>query len=597
MSGPGVPCTARADAIDAALGDPRAPDAPLTFDRSVRLDQSAAFPQQEFDAVVATGLQDEYVPAAYGGTLVDMASPVLAVRAVARRDLTVAVAHGKTFLGAVCAWVAAPELARTVVAPMVRSGASVSWGLTERSRGSDLLATRTAAVQAGRGWRLSGEKWLINNATRGRAMTVLARTGAEPGPRALSLLFLDKDEVDRGRLVPVTKQETHGIRGADISGLGFDEVTLPADRLVGAPGHGLEVVLKSLQVTRTLCTALSLGAGDAILRAAIEFADERVLYGRRLVGLPAAQDVLADAVLDLAVAEAVAFAGARHLQCLPRESALVSPVVKYLVPTLVDGLGETLTRFVGARAVLVDGPYAHVQKAVRDNKVVGIFDGNSVVNLHAIVNEFAAVSRDTDIAALPAGLLADVCTTPWQAGELQMRTRAGSTLVRRLPALVDAVASDVLGPEGRDVARRIADRSNGLRREVAGLRPQRHPDPERFRAAHEYTVTFAAAAVLALAAEQHPTGGFWSVPGRVERALARLVRRLDPARPGAERPVLGHVARSAARGLVDDARSSLCAGRSVGAFSGAAPTWTTTTTDDHGGASRLLGARTVGAMS
>ncbi|GAB3175717.1 acyl-CoA dehydrogenase [Myceligenerans halotolerans] len=559
---------ARAAALDAALGDPCTADAAISFGRSVALDEAAAFPQEEFDAVVAAGLQADYVPAEHGGQLVDLLSPLLAVRAVARRDLTAAVAHGKTFLGAVCPWTAPGDLAHEVVAPMVLAGESVSWGLTEQGRGSDLLATRTTARPDGRSWVLEGEKWLINNATRGRAMTVLARTSDDPGPRSLSLFFVDKAEVGRDRLRAREKVATHGIRGADISGLGFSRALVPPGRMVGEPGEGLEIVLKGLQVTRTLCTALSLGAADTVVQASVRLADERRLYGRTLADLPAARETLADAVCDLAVAETVALAGARHLQLLPEESALVSPVVKYLVTHLTDRMLRTLTRFAGARGVLVDGPYGHVQKAVRDNRVVGIFDGNSLVNLHAVINEFTAIGRHRDEPdPLPGGLFSQArCATPWTPGRLRLRTRSGARLVRHLPVLAQR-GEHLLGPAGRAVAATLVRRSADLTAGAGRLSPQRHPDPDRYRTAHEYAVVLAAATLLGVAADDDAPGAFWSGEGRLDRGLVRLARMLDPTRLDGGRPAYGREAAHAVDGLVDVARTA-AAGGAVGMLAG-----------------------------
>lgn len=89
------------------------------------------------------------------------------MRAVARRDLTVAVAHGKTFLGAVSVWVGGTRRQAEELAGLVMDGAAVSWGLTERDHGSDLMAGETVARPDTDGYLVSGEKWLINNASRG----------------------------------------------------------------------------------------------------------------------------------------------------------------------------------------------------------------------------------------------------------------------------------------------------------------------------------------------------------------------------------------------------------------------------------------------
>ena len=53
-------------------------------------------------------------------------------------------------------------------------------------------------MRDGATWRLDGEKWLINNATRGQLMCVLARTDPAGGPRGFSLFLVDKRELADG---------------------------------------------------------------------------------------------------------------------------------------------------------------------------------------------------------------------------------------------------------------------------------------------------------------------------------------------------------------------------------------------------------------
>jgi alkylation response protein AidB-like acyl-CoA dehydrogenase len=79
------------------------------------------------------------------------------IRAVAGRDLTVAIAHGKTFLGTAPVWVAGSLDQVDALAARVRAGEVVCWGLTERGHGADLLAGEFRAERVAAGWRLDGE--------------------------------------------------------------------------------------------------------------------------------------------------------------------------------------------------------------------------------------------------------------------------------------------------------------------------------------------------------------------------------------------------------------------------------------------------------
>src|SRR5207248_1288252 len=124
----------------------------------------------------------------------------------------------------------------------VRSGAIVSLGLTERTHGSDIGGSETVALRTSRGYALSGEKYLINNAARCQLMSVFARTGFAGNARDFSVLLVDKRALPAAAFSTLPKQETHGIRGADISGLRLANTQVCEDALVGAEGGGMECV-------------------------------------------------------------------------------------------------------------------------------------------------------------------------------------------------------------------------------------------------------------------------------------------------------------------------------------------------------------------
>ncbi len=279
----GAPARLAAHTVAAVLSGRSGPGGPFDPAELARLDEAEEFPAAACAELDAAGLPDWYVPARFGGALAELPDVMAVMRATARRDLTVAIAHGKTFLGSVSVWVAGSADQAAALASAVRSGGIVSWGLTERDHGSDLMAGAVTATRHGDGWVLDGAKWLINNATRADLMCVLARTEPGGGPRGFSVFLADLRDPRPGTVRRTPKLRTHGIRGADISGVEF---TGAAAVLVGDEGAGIEITLKALQLTRTTCTVLSLGAGDHAVAIAAEFLRERVLGRRRLSDVP-----------------------------------------------------------------------------------------------------------------------------------------------------------------------------------------------------------------------------------------------------------------------------------------------------------------------
>lgn len=375
---------AEVETLERSLGDPRGRGT-FSWSQAVALDEQELFPAAQCRALDAFGLHQHYVPSQLGGKLESLDTLGQLVRVVARRDLTVAIAHGKTFLGAIPVWVGGDEAQQRALASSVLRGDAVALALTERDVGADLTRATCSAVREGDQYRLNGEKWLINNATRGRWLSLLARTSDPPGPRACSLFLLDKAAFSEAALTPLPKIKTLGIRGADISGLRVCDAHVPVAQRVGPEGHGLEIVLRGLLATRGLIGALSLGAADTALDLVLRFACSRPLRGKTVLDLDHPRTVLATAFADLLCCEAVCRVTARALHVVPSQASLFSAVAKYFVPTTVDALMRDLSVILGARHYLrEEHEHGLFQKVARDAQLVALFDGSTVVNLSSL---------------------------------------------------------------------------------------------------------------------------------------------------------------------------------------------------------------------
>lgn len=488
--------------------------ASLDQQEAERLDAADEFPDAAVEALGDAGLARCYVPVSAGGELVAYDHSGALIRMVAAADLTLAIAHGKTYLGGVCVWVAGTAAQQGDVAELILGGHAVSWALTEREHGSDLLAgdliAEPTTVDGVAGYRLVGEKWLINNATRGTALCVLARTAVEGGTRGYSLFLVDKRHAQPGSVSPLPKELTHGIRGADISGIRLDGMFVPEDCRVGADGEGLEIVLQSMQITRTMCCYLSLGASDHALRIAGAFAAGRRLYGRGLLELPAARAVLAESVAAHLLAEVFSVTAARGLHGLPEQQSPLAAAAKFLVPTLVEESLVRLRRLTGARSLVAGAvPEGTMSKVERDHRIVSLFDGNTMVNLTTLVTQFPVLLRRSRELRPDEReglvLMSDPSAPVGEAdlGRLTLVARRGHALIRLLedPSVADATVG-----LGEDAAAEVSDGVAVLRAELARLRDVTRSLPshsvetpvEAFDAADSVAVCLAGAAALSV---------------------------------------------------------------------------------------------------
>ncbi|AVV40046.1 acyl-CoA dehydrogenase family protein [Streptomyces sp. ID05-04B] len=526
----GVPA-ALAEAMDTAA----AAGGPFSGRRTAELDAAEAFPDHECALLDAAGFPRAYVPAPLGGACGGLPELVDALRVVAARDLTVAVAHGKTFLGSVSTWVAGTEEQQRALAALVLDEhAVVAWGLTEPGIGSDLLAGNLAAVPApDGGWRLTGEKWPINNATRGRLVCVLARTGPDGGPRGFSLFLVDKSTLPDGAWQPLPKEPTHGIRGADISGIRLNGAPVPADALIGRIGDGLGIVLNALQLTRTMCVALSLGVGEHALRLAAEFAAERALYGTRLLLLPLARRTLGRAAASLALADAATLLAARCAHGLTGEMSTVSAAVKAGVPWLVQQAIDDLAEVMGVRGFLTghhaDGAF---QKMERDHRIVAVFDGSTAVNRSLLISQFPLLARLIRTGAHDAaGLAAVTGETPLPDLDfraLRLVSRTGCSIVQSVPDAAGRVAAlaaaGSLPERVAELAAQLSAQTRALADAMAELPPSAGSAPAAaFAVARRFELCFAGGAVLHLLAASGGQERTVTLTAALERCLELLV--------------------------------------------------------------------------
>ncbi len=244
-------------------------------------------------------------------------------------------------------------------------------------------------------------------------------------------------------------------------------------------------------------------------------------------------------------------AGAREVHGATDEMALVSALVKSLVPTTVDLLVNDLTAFLGARSqILGIAGTGDFQKAARDNRVVGIFDGNSIVNLNMIINEFPSITRDADpvdAAALVQEFRFDAGPDAWiDSQRLRLVTRRGSRLMRALPSLVELLA----GRPAARPAQQIASEFGRLL-ELARVAPREAaPSAASFDLAGRLALCFGAACAIAVELAGPERGAAASetrLLATLERLAVRLGLRASPT-AAASAAALADLAIELARG-------------------------------------------------
>lgn len=510
-----------AEDLERYLGDPHDSSSGMSFQRILELDEREEYPDELVDLVHRWGVHKYCLPEQWGGHAGDVEVGFNLLRLVARRDPTTAAALAISNIAYMPAWITGTDEQRAALVHAINQGTKIAWGLSERAHGSDVLANEMCAEKVDGGYLLTGEKYLIGNATVADVVIVHARTGERGGPGSWSLFSVDKRQCRTGSITELPKERLHGVRALDVSGIRLDRLYVPESTRFGAEGTGLEVALQTTQVARAVITAVVLGAADTALRVTMDFAEQREIFGQKVTEIPYSRRQLAECFADLLLAEAVSTAATRGLQANPAQTSVYSSIAKYFVPTLLDRTIGQLSVVLGARNYLRSNPHFGIfQKMLRDASVAIFVDGNTVVNLKNIALQLSELlgtrqkrdQRSDTVQRVHATHNVDVELPRWQPDLQQLFSRGKDDTVLALPEGVERLRAmakqhpdDEQGKwylRAADVAEKLDAELDRLHAEAQRLRKELGKaygsSAELFRLAEQYSLVHVGAAVVHL---------------------------------------------------------------------------------------------------
>ncbi|MDP4982064.1 acyl-CoA dehydrogenase family protein [Pseudoalteromonas tunicata] len=492
---------AAAAKLEQQCGDPSDEQQFINFKTSSLLDETQQFPTAYIEYLQQLGYFEYFVPSEQGGQLKSFAQLLLICRALSRRDLNAAIATGQTMLGALPVWLCGSSAQKNQLASHILQGHLGCLALTEKRHGSNLLASEVSATATATGYELSGEKWLINNATKGHTMTLLARKQETSGRSELALLFIDKTNLTE--FENLDKINTHGIRCADISGIRFNNTEVASDVVIKTAEPGIYGVMKALQISRILCAGFSLGALDTCLRTTYQFAQSRVLYQRPMLSMPTVSQGLARSFARLLLTEIAALVCSKAIAYAAPSLSVYSAFCKYWVPRQAEIAIDELKVILGARYYLRDEhQFGIFQKMLRDNAVVSLFDGSSQVNLaliatqtNALASKLLAAQETVHDVAKWFSLTSDQASSAIQADELKLNNLGQDPILASFIAVCDSNLITTQSDRMRALYVELKQRILRWCDEIITLKEQELNDPSsvvRFAKAKQYTQLLAA---------------------------------------------------------------------------------------------------------
>jgi alkylation response protein AidB-like acyl-CoA dehydrogenase len=337
-------------------------------------DESSEFPQASYDALRAADFHAPHIPIEYGGAGADALATAIVIEEVARVCASSSLIPAVNKLGTMPLLLSASEELKRQYLPAVATGdAMFSYCLSEPEAGSDAASMKTRATRDGDHYVLNGAKRWITNAGISECYTVFAVTEPGVGARGISAFVVEKSDAGVSFGAPEKKL---GIKGSPTREVYFDNVRIPATRMIGAPGTGFNTAMRTLDHTRVTIAAQALGIGQGALDFAKGYIQERKQFGRPVADFQGIQFMIADMGMKLAAARELTYAAAAKSERGDADLTFFGAAAKCFASDAAMEVTTDAVQLLGGYGYTKDFP---VERMMRDAKITQIYEGTNQV--------------------------------------------------------------------------------------------------------------------------------------------------------------------------------------------------------------------------
>ena len=336
-------------------------------------DEKSYIPDEIVQMGIDMGLHCMNIPAEYGGMGLTAREMSIIREEIGKVDAGFSVTMGNNCLGVTPTMIFGTEEQKKYVADIVVPGGFNPFCLTEPQAGSDATAIRTTAKKDGDDYIINGRKCFITNGDRGDIYIVFAYTDKEKGINGGMSAFLVERNLPG---VSVGKHENKmGLRTNSTCDVIFEDVRVPKRNLVGEEGKGYQIAMKTLERSRPLGSATSVGICQSVIDLCIKYANDRVVFGKPLAAKQAIKFMVADMEIQTQAARQMVMYASDLIDHGIYDGTTGSCVKAFCSDTAMK---------VTTDGVQIFGGYGYskeypMEKKMRDAKLFQIFEGTNQI--------------------------------------------------------------------------------------------------------------------------------------------------------------------------------------------------------------------------
>ena len=323
-------------------------------------------------------------PEQYGGLNADRLTVVLVQERLAQHGGIAAVMYGGVAdFGGMSLLTYGTEEQRSQLLPRAIKGElNFAFALTEPGAGSDAAAAITSATKTNSGWVINGRKiWISNAGSADYLVTMCRTTRGSKGKEGLSTFLVPRSTPG----INMTRLQKVGNNCMSSWDIGFDDVEVPRDALMGEEGKGMRNMMTTLQYSRTGQAALCIGLAQAAVDSTKAFAIDRRQFDRRIADFQVIRHKLVDMQNRVDQARLMLY----YASWLMEQG---KPARKETAQTKV--LATEALEFVGRHGMQIQASFGYsaesdIQRHWRDSRLYTFGEGTNELQRDIIAREMA----------------------------------------------------------------------------------------------------------------------------------------------------------------------------------------------------------------
>ena len=276
-------------------------------------DREREYPTEFVTALTKSGFLAALIPEEYGGSGLGIIHAGAILEEIQKSGCNGGACHAQMYImGTILRHGSPEQKARWL--PKIASGELrlQAFAVTEPTSGTDTLSLSTTAERDGDHYVVNGQKVWTSRAEHSDLMLLLARTQAkdevEKRTDGLSVFVVDMQKALGNGLTirPIRAMINHST-----TEVFFDNMKVPVENLIGQEGKGFRCIIDGMNAERILIAHECIGDGRWFIKKAIDYANERVVFGRPIgqnqgIQFPIARAYAAVEAADLMVKKAAA---------------------------------------------------------------------------------------------------------------------------------------------------------------------------------------------------------------------------------------------------------------------------------------------------